>query len=521
MRNPFGPLAWWELRRLGRNRRLRQLRVGYVLTLLVVQFLFFLNYFAPSSWSALLGQLPLTIGELSRFGSEFHDRFILTECLLLFVIVPILFIEPLTNPRDREMLDLLRSSPLSNFELLIGLALPRFAIVVGLIVSSWPILALTTLYGGIGLSELAGWQLTLISMTFCWGTIGLHVGIDSKRRWSLYGVVYCGNAVVGLMLACLWSPASWETRLISSSLILLIATGEFIAAWRHVRTSVVPSLPEAKSLIPQPKYPQNDFIYAPPIDERDPWIWKEQHFPRRFGKLQFFNLMVQIGLWNSAFVLVISAIMVLTRRLDHTADQIDGHVEYIFGSLLIFGIYFVMVASVRTSLTVVREREQRTLETLLCLPVEPKTILSAKWWAAIYNYRLAFAILAGLWLMGGLLASGRLPNLLGQGCQFIAWLILMNTLALWLSVRSRTSASAMIQLILCGIASLAVPPLLAPLFGEYAAIAKGMSFATGWGALFDNRDLMQNLAGAGIGSGLSLLGAFALWRDACRRIRIV
>ena len=513
MRNPFGPLAWWEIRRLGRSRWLRRLRIGVVLTLLAVQFLFFLNYFAPNSWAALLGQLPLTLDELSRFGLEYHNLFVGAEAALLFLIVPILFIEPVSSANDRQMLDLLRCSPLTNFELMCGLVLPRYVIVAGLIMTGWPILALSTLYGGVGWNDILIGQLALVSSMLLWGTIGTSAGLRRVGGLASYGRAYAIAACILPIVFCVGCcVGSYGSLLVLLACILIILYDTL----RNIRPHIISSMPDkplGKASTTVIIHSQADLMMAPSLGHRDPWMWKEQYFPHRRGHLFMFDLMVQIGLWSSAFF---EATALVTMFAWSTSDE---PTLFVYAAFLVFGLYFVAVASIRTSLSVVREREQRTLETLLCLPVEPATILAAKWKGALYGYRFSLVVFAGMFVFACVLEWQRSHWMLGHGLQFVSWFILMTTLALWLSVRCRSSASAMIQLILWVIASLAVPPLLAPLFGEYAAVVNGMSFSAGWSAVFDQGDILLNLAGAGIDIGLSLLGAWALWWDACRRFR--
>ena len=525
MRNPFGPLAWWELRRLGRSRWLRRLRIGVVLTLLAVQFLFFLNYFAPNSWAAFLGRLPLGLDQMARFGTAYHDLFVGAETVVLFLMVPILFVEPVNAPRDRQMLDLLRTSPLSNLELVFGLILLRAMIVAGLIITSWPILALGTLYGGVGLGDLFDRQMVLLAMSLLWGAIAFHIGIVSDGRLWTYGLAYAINGFIGILSLCLGVRIdSLQGFAVTFSVGVI---GLLIASTVAIRTAIIRY--EGPYSWKSSRHPVDgtaaQFVESmiaptlvPPLGDRNPWFWKERHIPERFGTFWIADLFVMMALWSTVFYIGMMMLAIIISSIARDNYAIDSVLGASMIGIYVFGIYYVGMASLRTSISVVREREQRTLESLLTIPEKPSTILFAKWYSSLHGYRVPFTILGIFLTLAMVLDLRQGPYMFGQALQLISWLILMNTLALWLSVRSRSTASAMILLIVCGIALLVGPPLLAPLFGKYDAIVLGMSFATGWERLFWFGNLGPNLAGALIASALSLLGSWGLWQNACRRL---
>ncbi len=102
----------------------------------------------------------------------------------------------------------------------------------------------------------------------------------------------------------------------------------------------------------------------------------------------------------------------------------------------------------RTAGSICREREQRTLESLLLLPVEREEILQAKWLGSLLRWRQLGYVLAALWLVGlvtGALHPWAVLLLVGSS---VAYLAFLASLGLWLSLASRTTLWANLSMAL-------------------------------------------------------------------------
>ncbi len=100
--------------------------------------------------------------------------------------------------------------------------------------------------------------------------------------------------------------------------------------------------------------------------------------------------------------------------------------------------------------SVVREREQQTLDGLLTTPQEARAILRAKVFASILSGRWFWFWLAVFWVEGLILAgptSGSVPLLLFGPLLLLVWLVyaaLLAAVGLWFSVACRTSLRALV-----------------------------------------------------------------------------
>src|SRR5207245_9551305 len=98
--------------------------------------------------------------------------------------------------------------------------------------------------------------------------------------------------------------------------------------------------------------------------------------------------------------------------------------------------FLCVVVAFRTVGSVIRERQQRTLDSLLTLPVERTELLAAKWLGSILRLRRSalfiFAFVLGSFLFLHPLA---VPLLLAAVAVHLAF---FTSLALWLSIVSRT-----------------------------------------------------------------------------------
>jgi len=114
----------------------------------------------------------------------------------------------------------------------------------------------------------------------------------------------------------------------------------------------------------------------------------------------------------------------------------------------------VMLAGVAfaASSSICREREQRTLDSLLTLPIDSDEIVYNKWLGSILCVRRLGWWLAGIWAAGVL--TGGL-HLLGLVLLVVAWSVyaaFFAALGLWFSVISRSQLQANLRTLVTGLA---------------------------------------------------------------------
>lgn len=209
-------------------------------------------------------------------------------------------------------------------------------------------------------------------------------------------------------------------------------------------------------------------------------------------------------------------------------------------SIGLAGIWCLVLAF-RAAGSVCRERDRRTLESLLLLPVERAEILRAKWLGSILRGRRLGYGLAALWVLG--LVTGALHCwavvLLAAACG--VYVALLASLGVWLSLASRNTlwanlTMALILLLLFGAPWLGGSYDRSPFYGPsepswwQSFIEVGLHPVSTWwtvgfswgefadGLRGDYRTLGLNLAGVLAGLVVYGLAAWVFWRLACARL---
>jgi hypothetical protein len=206
------------------------------------------------------------------------------------------------------------------------------------------------------------------------------------------------------------------------------------------------------------------------------------------------------------------------------------------------GIWCVGLAF-RAAASVCKEREQRTLEGLLLLPVERTEILRAKWLGSVLRGRSLGYGLGALWLVG--LVSGVLHPwavlLLAGGVTVCV--IFLASLGIWLSLASRNTlwANLTMALFLLLLFGSSVIRANLDVLAAYRATGQptwlesfsdvGLSLPRAWWvssfSWYDivngirNKDVVFGNRLTAVVAGQALLGtaAWVLWRLACVRFR--
>jgi ABC-type transport system involved in multi-copper enzyme maturation permease subunit len=247
-----------------------------------------------------------------------------------------------------------------------------------------------------------------------------------------------------------------------------------------------------------------------------------------------------------AMILLISLALLFLHGLAgaHLAPPFVLGLSYLFrvGTLILGGIWCVGLAF-RTAVSVCKEREQRTLEGLLLLPVERMEILRAKWLGSVLRGRFFAYGLGVLWLAG--LVSGVLHPwavlLLAGGVTVCV--IFLASLGIWLSLASRNTlwanlTMALFLLLLFGGSVIranvdllsAYRPTATPTWLETFADVGLSPLRAWWVSCFSwyevvngirNKDVVFSNRVTAIMAGQAILGvaAWVLWRLACVRFR--
>jgi ABC-type transport system involved in multi-copper enzyme maturation permease subunit len=559
----LGPLFYYELVRLARKGRSTLLRCAYALALLVALFLAYRARFPGQDlWStSFTPEEPLAASEMSRLAEGFVYAILWAQTLAVFVLSPVYVGTAIAEERERGTLDLLVLSHLTDREIVLGKLAARSVYMGGVLLAGLPLLALTQLWGGVDFRLLLAAFLASGLNVLSFGAVCLSVSVSQRTAagavvisysntvgkvffWSILAATppemfrvlseELAGPASGLKHAALM-PSPWAGRGILLPLAIGIAVNG-IAILLCGSVAVVgfrrncPPLDEktAAAAVPPRRLPRN----LPPVGD-SPLLWKEtSHGVGTSAAAALERLFREAPVVGLLLLGVLAGMLLSARReaRDHP-DAVVTLTGILRGTVVFFaGLWCGMVAF-RAAGGISREREARTLDVLLTLPVSRTSLAGSKWLGAVlsdrvFGYLLAFLAVEGV-LGGGLHPLGVFLLILAVASA----VALLASFGTWLSLvspnsqRSRVVMTLVLIVLGGGLNGLAALLGLSPhpswpgLLAEYATNATG----TWWFLTFTWDDLAAaraagdaaftaRLATAALGSLVfaSLAGAFWL-----------
>lgn len=484
----LGPLFVLELNRLAHGGRLSFLRVSYGLALLAT---LYVNFPVTPS----LGK-----DQIEVFAREFAHQFLLVQSVALMLLAPIYFSGAISDEKEKHSLDFLLISRLTNREIVLGKFAARMLSLVGLLLVGLPIVSLTMLWGGVSQIEIVLSFAVGVLGVFSLGAFSLFCSVLMRRTTHAAIISYFCAAIlvvpmssffhhispVGALITSLQSTQSksdlnelysalWDQlrgfvffhSTVGMTLLLL----GIVCLRRAARPAAPP--PEFSNrpayLIPEPPRPSvTTMASAGPI-RGDALLWRERHLgylsDPYFDTFWLYYLgllfLLTVASWADSGAVAASLIAWIFRRLSAISAA---------------GLCLVLL--LRLAGTIIRERQQRTLELLLSLPMSRGRILYVKWLGAVLRSdRWILALAAGLAL--GAIAGG-----LGVVEAFLllllalSWATFVSGVSLLSSVVARTTLRANVIAIVAVIAVLAVTTIDARFRGMDAGSTKSFVAAS-------------------------------------------
>jgi ABC-type transport system involved in multi-copper enzyme maturation permease subunit len=516
----FGPMFRYELVRLTRRGQLPRLRALLVGLLLAGLFVTYLKQFQGRDRKAFLlggSETKLSIDQTAQFAGNFFIAFLTAQLAAVLLITPAVAGSAITEEKERGTLDHLRGSLLTGREIVLGKLAARMVFVAGVVLAGVPVLALTSLFGGVDWRVmLAGYVLTAV--TGAWlAALSLLLGVSRDGLREVLVWVYgftAGTTVFGLCCGCCVpglggvSPVSVLLYLFADDVpatrggntpaelrywanlavyAVLYGIGTLVCAFLAVRrmrgaTPVRRRAPHRRPLargvpgsvrrepvmeqLPMRTTARRTFP-VPRLGKADPFLWKERYFSGRMSPTEG-------GLLTGCGIGLLSAVLFGLGLALFVAASVELHEGRWFGAainpfLRVFlsgsTVLVALGVGARAAAAVARERQKQTLDGLLTLPVSRAELLRAKWLAQVVWARYAVigmavtAVVAALF--GGVHPAGLVLGLL----QTAAFLACAVTAGLWLSVRCRTVTRATVYFMLWMLGTWVGPVVLAPVVG--------------------------------------------------------
>jgi ABC-type transport system involved in multi-copper enzyme maturation permease subunit len=477
-------LAGWELLRLARRGQSHRGR------LLVVYLLLIAFILTPVFWFHNIDPLdlfitkrdPLSPAEAAAFANRF--ALILLQAILLAVaaMTPGYAAAAIADEKERGTLALLLTTALSDREIVLGKAVGRLAFVLAAAAAGVPVLAVIIMLGGVDPRFLLCGFGLIIGTAVLTAAIGINAACaaDDLRGAIVraYGVTAMAVGV-GFIPPCVFASPFGVLVMVEGSqygilpymlvglgypaLQIAVAIGFLTTAIPRLRRAstapvvarpaprVAPAVFEpplrapALETLDLPERKVSNFIPTdrPRVSDDNPLLWKERYVTGRAtrqGEGDAGRIAVIALGWLGVVLLVIGVWNLIDRLLSTQPTDDEGGRMVMTAGVFFAGLYLFPVA-ISLASAVARERRRQTLEPLLALPYDRRTILWTKvraaiergwWWgvAAVLAAGLSFGADGG-WLFGVAAAALVLAGgwfVVGLGC--------------WLTVRSPSETRA-------------------------------------------------------------------------------
>jgi ABC-type transport system involved in multi-copper enzyme maturation permease subunit len=484
-----GPLFAWELLRLARRGQTVRARALLLVVLLATYAVFGLVWFWRQpirDW--LFGGATLDIRDSAMFADTFVLTILLAQLAVVAILAPAYGAGVIAEEKERRSLGSLLTTRLTEREVVLGKFLGRVVLLVSLLVAGLPMFMLVQLSGGVDVVfVLAGLAITATTGALL-AAVGMLVGATAQNvRTALYraygftalfvtggcvGAAVSPHGFVLLLYGLRSQGMPYETATALYAGLQLLVTA--LLVWMTVREVRWLRTGSRSGKIEKPrKKPfrrgrlrpkavrrldpdRADVQYAAPRAYRpripfdDPLGWKEKYVAgfvvsreeKEYGKAKTFGLVTAGGVVVVTFFL---GLILYSARVGSSVGPIGA---WVLGGMVAAGAWLLGVATTAAA-SICRERQRRTLESLLSLPVDRGVILWAKCRAAASAGRLAavFGVLMGMLAFGPVYAAADGPVAFGTGAALLifplAGFVCVLGAALWLSGRCATTSRAM------------------------------------------------------------------------------
>lgn len=148
----------------------------------------------------------------------FYIAMVVIQAILLLFIVPSLTSTAICSEREKQTLDILLSTRLTPFQIIIGKVLASSMKVILLIICTIPLYAICSLYGGVRITNILSLIGTFIINTLFVSSIGILVSTYTKTSrvatTLTYGIVlfmFIGNIIISAIIVLMVNSSSYAT----------------------------------------------------------------------------------------------------------------------------------------------------------------------------------------------------------------------------------------------------------------------------------------------------------------------
>jgi ABC-type transport system involved in multi-copper enzyme maturation permease subunit len=555
----LGPHFFYDLVRLARRSRTRDLRVLYGLALLFGLGVVYWIQFPQTEIGSLLFDpgRGVSINDGARFAEIFVFTVVVVQNLAVLLLTPVYVGSAIAEEKERRTLDLLFATQMKDREIILGKLCSRILHLGAVLLAGLPVLSLAQLWGGIDFRVLVANFVNTGMILLSVGSVSILVSTLCRKVTTAVVIIYAfvvpitlclgvtsmggHSSVLGLAQSDVGGDA-WTMTVVLCGLALfhvMIAVSCIIVALVVMRGqhggddhfNPQPALPpprrkQRRRSVDEEEREEslqiNRSYELPPI-HNDPLYWKELNVGMNSSMVRplFFT-----GLGLSLAMVLLSflatQISFEQRVWTERSHEMGKIVKFV---CVAWGLFCCVSVAYTSSSAIVRERQQGTLEALMTLPVSRFEILYAKWLGCFFRSWPWWTCLAATAALGTFLTALQVSGgMLLLAAVFIHGACLCS-MGLFLSVISRSVLSAhgkmalILLFLLFGtwLFSEVIAVSLADAYGDFVRV--GLNPVRTWWALgFSWRDyedpfhtLDQQFSGAMVGLALYTLLAIVFW----------
>lgn len=428
----LGPHYYYGVVRLARRGQSARLRIVYLVALFAA-----LVYVFETSPVTHIGSR----NDFARVSERFSYVLFVVQNIAIMVLTPAYLASAIAEEKERRTLDLLFTTRLSNTEIVLGVLFSRTIHLMGFVLAGFPILCAIQFWGGIDMAMLAGnlantllniitigsislfvstltssvaaavtcsYVVVLPAWTCCTGMLhggplvlqDARSGVTNALTIQQIGYLAIGHAIVTISFLCMavvsvrgGDPLGpFAIPMHHAPHLMVRVVPDTASATVEIMAMAPANVPQAIDAIaagapPVPRFPdtpqpiraqeRQDFFGVPyelpPVSE-NALLWKECHLGGPASAFSPVLLAPLIPLACGMGVLIAGySVAALVRGSGKEWLPFLKVFYYLFLGCYGLGVGF------RASASIARERQQRTLEPLLLLPVDRREILVVKW----------------------------------------------------------------------------------------------------------------------------------------------
>jgi ABC-type transport system involved in multi-copper enzyme maturation permease subunit len=458
--------------------------------------------------------------EYARLGEKYFYVLIGVELSLVMLAAPAATAGAICMDRARGTLTHILATDLSDSEIVLGKLAARLLPVMGLVACTWPVMAISSLLGGIDplILNMAFGVIVAVAVLGC--SLALALSVWAKKPHDVVAVVYILWAIIILAYPVMWlmalarlvvGPPRWllladpfylafAPYIASGSVdladflwflaVTLAASAAIVlaAVWRMRPVSArgTGGGTEMKQLAALGRITR--WLPGPSLDW-SPVLWREWHRARPIGWITVFGVLI----WMiTTIACAFAACTILRLGATPTKPAIAAAIAGLVGEILQVN-FGLLLLSVSAPMSLSGERQRSSLDVLVVTPLLTRSIVMGKWLGAFRIVPL-FAIGPGLIMLALVAVDYRELSLRFRLLRFGlmvamvlvhgAWIASLGlAVATWIKGHSRAIAFSVCAFVLVSVAW----PITAYVAGpwRYASGLAALSPITAAALLFD------------------------------------